>query len=79
MTSKIDQLETQTPILITKEKKMKKAPKTFTIKQIIKTTIIVIALLSLGAFAGIQIQSAINSHIESRVTEQVQVFTQAVE
>jgi len=59
-------------------KKMKKAPKTFTIKQIIRTVVITLALLSLGAFAGIQIQSAINSHIESKVTEQVKVFTEAV-
>jgi hypothetical protein len=56
-----------------------KAPKTFTTKQIVKAVISIVILLSIGAFAGITIQSAINSHIESRVSEQVKSFTTAVE
>ena len=60
-------------------KKMKapKEVKTYTLKQIIKTVIVTVALLAIGAFAGITINNAINSQIKSEVTSQVKAFTQA--
>lgn len=71
-------------------KKEKKAPKTYTLKQIIKTVIISLALLSAGAFTGITIEKAISGMIDQQVKEQtasqleqtakqVELFTQAVE
>ena len=60
-----------------------KAPKTFTLKQIIKTVIITLVLLALGAFTGIMIDRAIANTIDTQVkeqtAEQVKVFTEAVE
>ena len=58
-------------------KKMKapKEVKTYTLKQIIKTMIIALALLSVGAFAGITIEKAIAQTINAQVKEQVRDFT----
>lgn len=68
-----------------KENKKMKAPKevkTYTLKQIIKTMIIALALLSVGAFTGITIEKAISDTISQQVkeqtAEQVKVFTEAV-
>ena len=60
-----------------KNMKAPKEVKTYTLKQIIKTVIVTVALLTIGAFAGITINNAINSHIQSEVTSQVKSFTQA--
>lgn len=62
-------------------KKMKapKEVKTYTLKQIIKTTLISLALIAIGATAGITIYRAIDSTIDAQVKEQVKSFTQAVE
>ena len=64
-----------------KGNKMKapKEVKTYTLKQIIKTTLISLALIAIGATAGITIYRAIDSTIDAQVKEQVKSFTQAVE
>ena len=60
-----------------------KAPKTYTLKQIIKSIMIILALIGAGAFIGITIDRAINNTISKEVkvqtAEQVKVFTEAVE
>lgn len=60
-----------------KNMKEKKAPATYTLGQIVKSIVIVATLLAIGAFSGITIQSAINSHINTKVVEQVKSFTPA--
>lgn len=62
-----------------KNMKAPKEVKTFTLKQIIRAIIITLALLGLGAFAGITIEKAIAGTINSQVKEQVRSFTEAVE
>jgi len=81
---KLDKLQNEVLAIKNKKgnKKMK-APKTYTLKQIIKTVIIALALLSAGAFTGITIEKAItntiNSQVKEQTAEQVKVFTEAVE
>ena len=84
---KLDKLQNEVLAIKNKKgnKKMKapKEVKTYTLKQIIKTVIIALALLSAGAFTGITIEKAItntiNSQVKEQTAEQVKVFTEAVE
>ena len=76
-----------------KGNKIMKAPKevkTYTLKQIIKSTVIILALLSAGATVGIMTEKAIANTINQQVkeqtakqleqtAEQVKSFTTAVE
>lgn len=76
-----------------KGNKTMKAPKevkTYTLKQIIKSTVIILALLSAGATVGIMTEKAIENTINQQVkeqtakqleqtAEQVKSFTAAVE
>jgi hypothetical protein len=73
-----------------KNMKAPKEVKTYTLKQIIKSTVIILALLSAGAFGGIMTEKAIANTINQQVkeqtakqleqtAEQVKSFTTAVE
>ena len=87
MKDNFEKLQDETIELIKNKKgnKKMKAPKevkTYTLKQIMKTVIIALALLSVGAFTGITIYRAISDTISRQVkeqtAEQVKVFTEAV-
>ena len=82
---KLEQLQDEALTLIKTKKdkhmKEKKAPKTYTTKQIIKAIVLTIALLALGATAGITVEKAIARTIDAQVkeqtAEQVRAFTAA--
>ena len=64
-------------------KKSFKEPKVYTLAQIIKSIVIVVTLLSLGAFVGITVNNSlnnmINSRVQSEVKAQVTSFTKELE
>jgi hypothetical protein len=75
-----EQLQEDTIELIKNKKDyMKKAPKTYELKQIIRAIVATLVLLGIGAFAGITINNSINSTINSQVKEQVKSFTVELE
>ena len=85
---KFEKLQEETVELIKNKKgnKKMKAPKevkTYTLKQIIKTTLISLALIAAGATAGITIYraigSTINSQVKSQTAEQIKAFTVELE
>lgn len=52
--------------------KVKKAPKTIKVSTLIKISAYTVALLAIGAFAGITINNSINSTIETQVNQKVE-------